>query len=257
MRAALCYIIILITISGCEKVPEDVYDGPCEAFEYPDTYKYPIVPGTDEWIEHENRREACQLPEDVLAAISTEGLLESLLNHPYFTDFILYDSKQLGFEHLMYWSPGFGVLLDRPDFYSVIFDRYTRMDLDCEVFYPPMYTDVLTYAFPSIEIFLAQDQVIDKLDSTQVHHLFETVREYNILKVDKRPHFFMGKMESYALMGKLLMKVNYSPFVIFHNTNEEVSRFVEMIENNWFMSQYHDTINVYAEDYYTLLHQLP
>lgn len=257
MRAALCAIIILITLSGCEKIPEDVYDGPCEAFEYSDTYKYPIVPGTDEWIEHENRREACQIPEGVLATISTGGLLESMLNHPYFMDFTLYDSKQLGFEHLMYWSPGIAVLLNRPDFFSVIFDRYQKMDLDCEAFYPPWYSESLTYAFPSIEIFLAQDEVIDKLDSTQIHHLFETVRELNILKVDKRPLFFMGVLESTALMGKILLEVNYSPFVNFHNSNERVSRFVEYIENNWFISQYHDTINVYAEGYYTLLHQLP
>ena len=89
--------------------------------------------------------------------------------------------------------------------------------------YPPIYSDALQYAFPAIEIFIVQDELIDKLDSNEIHLLYETVREINILKVDKVSHFFMGQMESTALMGKILLKVNYSPFVEFYNDHEQIS----------------------------------
>lgn len=255
MRVAHCYIILVFALSGCDKIPEDEPDNNCQAFEYSDTYQYPLTPGTDEWKSYEgNIREALQIPADVLEIISTEGLLESLLNHPYFIDYNLYDSRQLGFNHLSYWSPGIGVLLGRPDFFSVIFDRYQSMDMDCEEYYPPYYSDVFQLAFPAIEIFLVQDELIDKLDSLEIHLLFEMVREVNILKVDKVSLFYLGAMESTALMGKILLKVNYSPFVEFYNEHEQISRFVEYIENNGFLIHPRDTINAYAEDYYALLH---
>lgn len=120
--------------------------------------------------------------------------------------------------------------------------------------YPPIYSDALQYAFPAIEIFIVQDELIDKLDSNEIHLLYETVREINILKVDKVSHFFMGQMESTALMGKILLKVNYSPFVEFYNDHEQISRFVEYIENNGFKIHPIDTINANAEDYFSLLH---
>jgi hypothetical protein len=238
-------MILIFVLSGCEKTSEGELEDGCLVFEYSDTYQYPLNPDT---------REALQIPDDILETISTEGLLESLLNHPYFMDFAAYDSHQLGFNHLSYWSPGIGVLLRRPDFFSVILDRYQNMDMDCEAYYPPIYSDVLQYAFPSIEIFIVQDELIDKLDSTEIHLLFETVREVNLLKIDRVSLFYMGQMESTALMGKILLKVNYSPFVEFYNEHEQISRFVEYIENNGFIIHPRDTINAYAEDYYSLLH---
>ncbi len=255
MRVALCFIILVFALSGCKKTSEEEPDDGCLAFEYSDTYQYPIVPGTEEWKSYEgNIREALQIPDDVLETISTEGLLESLLNHPFFMDFIAYDSRQLGFNHLSYWSPGIGVLLRRPDFFSVILDRYQKMDMDCEAYYPPDYSDVFQFAFPSIEIFLAQDELINKLDSVEIHLLFETVREVNILKVDKVSYFYLEAMESTALMGKILLKANYSPFVEFYNDHEEISWFIEYIANSGWEIHPRDTINAYADDFYSLLH---
>ena len=254
MRFAPLFLIFIILIPGCDKSKNDEPETDCLAFKFSDTYKYPLTPGTDEWKNYEgNIREALQIPNDVLETISTEGLLESLLKHPYFPDYFLYDSRQLGFDHLSYWSPGIEVLLKRPDFFSVILDRYQKMDLDCEAFYPPFFSDVFQYSFPSVEIFIAQDELIDNLDSTQIHLLFETVREVNLLKIDKVTLFWMGAMESTALMAKILLKVNYVPFVEFHNKHEQISRFVEYIENNGWIIHPRDTINAYAEEYYSLI----
>jgi len=256
MRVLLCLIILVIAHSGCDKIPEDEPDDGCQAFEYSDTYQYPLIPGTDEWKSYEgNRKEACIIPEDVLATISTEGLLESLLNKPFiWTDYVAYDYRQDGFVHLMELFPGIGEFLSRPDVFSVIYDRYQKMDLDCEAYYPPLYSDVLLFGFPCIEIYMVQDEFLENLDSIEINLLFEIIRDINLLKIDKRPVFYLEALESTALMGKILLKANYAPFVDFYNANEDISWFIEKLP--WFGWDVppRDTINAYAEGYYSLLH---
>ncbi len=256
MRLSLFFIILIITLPGCDKTVEDEPENDCQAFEFSDTYQYPLVPGTDEWKSYEgNRKEACIIPEDVLATISTEGLLESLLNKPFMvTDYYAYDNRQDGFNHLKELFPGIGEFLSRPDVFSVIYDRYQKMDLDCTAYYPPGYTDVVHLAFPCLEIYMFQDEFLEELDSIDIHLLFETVREINILKIDKRPLFQMEALESTALMGKILLRANYSPFVDYYNSNEFIPFFLEKLPSfGWEISP-RDTINAYAEAYYSLLH---
>lgn len=255
MRVPLYFIILVFTLTGCDKIPEDVPDDNCQAFEYSDTYQYPIVPGTEDWKSlgsTVDKYTACLIPDQVLTTISTEGLLESLLNHPMIDFIFAFDNRQDGFDQSKTFIPGIGILYNKSDIFSVILDRYQKMDLDCKAYYPP-YTDVLELAFPLFEIFLVQDEFIENLDSTEINLLFETVREVNLLKIDKRPDFWYV-LESTVLMGKILLKVNYSPFVDFYNNNEDISRFIEKISSFGWDIHPRDTINTYAEAYYSLLH---
>jgi hypothetical protein len=58
-----------------------------------DAYEFPIKPGTEEWKQLEPatiRIAALQIPDAVLASISTEGLLETCLHFPYLSDIVFY-----------------------------------------------------------------------------------------------------------------------------------------------------------------------
>ena len=64
-----------------------------------DAYEYPVKPGTDAWrafTTHEEMLKACQIPESTLHAMSTEGLVETVLNYPLFNDVLAYEFSSTG-----------------------------------------------------------------------------------------------------------------------------------------------------------------
>ena len=62
-----------------------------------DLYDFPIKPGTEEWkamVSHDEMLKACQVPELVLQKMSTEGLVETVLNYPLYGDMKAHNSLQ-------------------------------------------------------------------------------------------------------------------------------------------------------------------
>lgn len=48
-------------------------------------YTFPVKPGTSEWnelIDHTQMVEACKIPEDLLHNMTTDELIETVLNYP-------------------------------------------------------------------------------------------------------------------------------------------------------------------------------
>lgn len=60
-------------------------------------YKYGLKPGTDEWenLNHGERVLASQIPTEVLMTLTTEELVNSVLNYPCFVDMIFYNTYTL------------------------------------------------------------------------------------------------------------------------------------------------------------------
>lgn len=57
-------------------------------------YEYPVVPGTEEWAElmsFPEKIEVCKIPEGKVEAMSTEALIETILNHPLWIIYFAYD----------------------------------------------------------------------------------------------------------------------------------------------------------------------
>jgi len=56
-------------------------------------YQYPIVPGTQEWIQLESRPEmleACQIPQEILDKLSTDALLQTILDYPFLSEMTMF-----------------------------------------------------------------------------------------------------------------------------------------------------------------------
>lgn len=56
-------------------------------------YQYPIIPGTQEWMQLESRPEmldACQIPEEILDKLSTDALLQTILDYPFLSEMTLF-----------------------------------------------------------------------------------------------------------------------------------------------------------------------
>ena len=93
-------------------------------------YDYPVKPGMPEWEEATQDRGQLkadlQIPEDLLSSMSTEELVDTVLNYPCFNDLYYYNNKQEGFESLSDVFNGFQELLSRDDAATVLLNKYNQ-----------------------------------------------------------------------------------------------------------------------------------
>ena len=89
-------------------------------------YSYPVARGTEEWImlqNHAKRVAACQIPESILSRLTTEALLETVLNYPLLVDMFLWSSIDEGVNSLRRAFNGMDELLNRSDLEDVLSER--------------------------------------------------------------------------------------------------------------------------------------
>ena len=107
---------MIVSISG---ISAKAVDSPANSEFFIDTpYVYPVVPGTDAWAELPDNlamMTACQIPEDLLHAMTTDALMQTVLDCPLFSDILAYDSFEEGFSVFSSWFNGVQELLSRPD----------------------------------------------------------------------------------------------------------------------------------------------
>jgi len=220
--------VVLMGLFSCNNDELAIQQGDCIPFYFSDTYKYPIVPGTADWKELKSLTEkiqACQIPNEKLKSISTDGLLETLLNYPLILDYGAFNQKQDGFERIKSENNGFNELYGRTDFFEVIVERYELMSLNCgKNLYPPFIGEIMTpiqISFQTIEFFILQDELLDEINSNQRTQIFESILD----KLQEKKEHGISQNEnlvSYAILGKLMLLENYSPFVIINEENNIV-----------------------------------
>lgn len=81
-------------------------------------YEYPIVPGTDEWKQldtHVKMLEACQIPEEILENLTTQALVETVMNYPLLVEMFAYDTAEAGYQAVYNNFNGLRELQERSD----------------------------------------------------------------------------------------------------------------------------------------------
>ena len=80
-------------------------------------YRYPVLPLMSTWPygNHGDMLRVCRIPEDILATMSTEELLQSVLVYPLWSDAMVYSSMEQGHEMLRRNFNGLAELCERED----------------------------------------------------------------------------------------------------------------------------------------------
>lgn len=81
-------------------------------------YKYEVTPADHQWANFTNKDEmvnACKIPNDVLMKMSTEKLVNAVLDYPLIINIYAYNTYEEGLEALANESDAFKELLKRPD----------------------------------------------------------------------------------------------------------------------------------------------
>ncbi len=89
-----------------------------ESYTITEAYQYPIVPGMPEWSQFnslDEMIEACKIPKDILRNMSTDALIETVINYPLAINMLAFDSPQDGFDSVDSYFDGLQELRNRPD----------------------------------------------------------------------------------------------------------------------------------------------
>lgn len=82
-----------------------------------EAHVYSVVPGTQAWdkLAPEERYEACSVSEVEVENMTTDALIETVINYPYLINIYAYDSLALGVEEVSKYFPGLKELFSRED----------------------------------------------------------------------------------------------------------------------------------------------
>jgi len=235
-RKVLLLCAVLFFACSKDEPEVEIQQAYCVPFYISDTYEYPILPGTDEWEKFNSLEEmvnACQIPQTKLKSISTEGLLETLLNYPLINDYIFFDNLQRGFHRVKTENNGFAELYGRKYIFNVITERYKLMSLDCGDIYPPFNVQgeaaPVGIAFMVFEFFVFQDDFLDKLNKNQQYQIFELMYKKLQDKQENNNISEYNKLVTFACLGKIMFKSDFTPFVEICNEVDFMKFFITEI----------------------------
>ena len=86
-------------------------------------YEYPYVPGTQEWIDLGStsaRRQASQVPDELLQSMSTDALLQTVLDYPFLSDIYAFNTMKMGYEAVRKHCNSLREFETRPDHMEVL-----------------------------------------------------------------------------------------------------------------------------------------
>ena len=85
-------------------------------------YEYPIYRGSKEWfaLSPEERISAFRVPDDIINAMSTPALLETVISNPFFAHIYAYDTIIDGYDIVKGYVDGLQELVNRPDFETTL-----------------------------------------------------------------------------------------------------------------------------------------
>ncbi len=168
-----------------------------------DAYEYPFTAEThpDEWKKADSlyRREAQNLPQDVLRTISTLGLVETCFNNSFFIDFLMGANVYAGsIQSFESFNSG-RELLSRPDAATALIDYYKSINV--EMLYD---TTPGALRLRYIEYVISDDRLIAAMSTEQRVALLHAVMA-SVQNRDRMTTLELNFMSSALLVGKLLL----------------------------------------------------
>jgi len=190
-------------------------------------YEFPLQPDSDEWKKlksHVEMIEVCQIPKNILESISTEGLIETVLNYPNLGDILAYTDYLKGFKSVYKHFNGLQELYKRENIMQLLIKKYKELnhmkipDLELHnIEWMRFYTKMV-----GLEMILSQKFLLKKVDlSKKVDLLKETVKRFE--NSDKTIGYSVKNNKgSFYLLDNLMSSLDYEPYckeIISENFN--------------------------------------
>ncbi|MEW6557837.1 MAG: hypothetical protein AB1349_10865 [Elusimicrobiota bacterium] len=218
---ALALVISIIRAESTGTVTSDNSKSGNKTNKPIDIYDFPIKPGTKEWKAlgtHKNIVKACQIPEDILKKMSTEGLIETCLRYPFLPDMFLSNNIQKGFESIVLTFNGLQELLRREDASTKLLAKYRQIRKLDRQSIQKEFGEFGVFYFRCFEIVISQNIILSKLsEEEKVKLLRECIWKYHERQKHPNTYGYVSKHrvkshETLLLMGRILENEEYKPF---------------------------------------------
>ena len=171
-----------------------------------DAYEFPITPEKtpEEWGKLRSIKKmlkVCQVPEEILETMSTEGLIETCLAYPLMGNMMAYNSIYDGFLKHIETFNGLRELLSREDAGPLLAEKYQALSLDDVL----KSDDYPTYRLRYFEYILAQPAVLNTLEPAQKEALLDRAVQLTDQKARRYAETF-SISPSTLLAGRILME---------------------------------------------------
>lgn len=168
-------------------------------------YDFPVKPGTNAWKRLKDREERiafCQIPENVLYTMTTENLIETVLNYPFLMEIYCYDTYHQGFHAVLRNFNGLAELLCRDDAAHMLLEKYKQTEVAKDA--KTAANNIFTLA--NIEIILAQNEILEKF-----HYLKRAELETEARKkyAAKTKHPYLYGMTTATFMSAVSKREDY------------------------------------------------
>ena len=212
----LCCLIIGVMNAQTEAGRKGVWD-------------FPVKPGSVEWASFttgQQMRDACQIPPNILEALSTRDLVEICLNYPMWLDYTASNDERTGISYMIKRFNGLNELIERRDGVFELINAYKEYPVLTQIqqesskdFYTP-------YKLPFLELLLADDAFIKQLNEQESAELAKIVVEKYALKVENTHVYSLWNIRNTFLLGAVNM-FNYSMAEKTPQQQETIKRFIE------------------------------
>lgn len=230
------YYVILISVSfllfDCKEKDPDIITSECNCFieTAKDTYKYPIRPRSEEWkafTSSEQMVEATQIPYSVLEPMSTIGVLESCVENPLNLDLYVMLEPQRFYDSFKETFNVCKELIKRDDIAIELIKRYSNMCSECDANNYSNFSGKggnVEYSFASIELLLAQEDILSKVSKEQCNELAQLVLKTYENNVKNGQSVFFTLFPVW-IAARIMDHYNYPEFLKLKSQNEQISIF--------------------------------
>jgi len=203
-----------------------------------DSYIYPVRPGSTEWNNFENHEqmvEACQIPENVLKIMSTNGVIESILENPLYGDFVVYNNYQEFYNKFSSTFNAYKTLESREDASSKLISKYCSMEYQ--------YLDITNFccwegkgcvpgvAFICMEILLAQNVYLNKATEEEIKSLsLHLYVSYKLRCTDNNPNALFIENGLFAVAwvaSRIMEKYQFEEWLVLKNSSNTIPNFLQ------------------------------
>lgn len=139
------------------------------SYERTGRYEFPIKPGTSAWQELTTKKqmlEVSQIPDYILASLSSRDLLALIIKHPLALDHFAYNDIEAGFSAFIASFNGVKIFLKRPDASKILLEEYAKLSSQKEYHGTVITSDLITkpiFKMGIIELLMSQDIILDEL----------------------------------------------------------------------------------------------
>jgi hypothetical protein len=241
----------LYSISSCSKESANVcQDGPCNVVAPIGGYDYPIRPGTPEWGTLKTNLEmldACQIPLDSLANISSARLVETCLDFPLLFDLFLNVGVNITgrLKEQMNTFSGFIELQKRVDAPGLMLQKYAQMHPACiSALGTNREKGDYTLFFTSFEMIISYDSILIKLTKNERKSLLHAaIEKYYCKRSQRNDYGYYDFATSLFIVARIMMIDHFEPFEQQISSNGDLELFVSKLL--WPMNSFERTEKIH------------